>query len=76
MKTFVADNVFTSFADGIIVVKAPSKGKAIEMIKNKFNGYGFYEDCNSEKDCSDEMCLKHRVREMNDNELVYVYGGH
>lgn len=76
MKTYVAEEVLTSWTDGLIVVKAENKKKAMEIIKDEFTDLiDFFDDCGYEEDCKNEHCLKHRLRELKDNELVYVYGG-
>ena len=77
MKTYVAEEVLTSWTDGLIVVKAENKQKAMEMIKKEFSNFfiNFFDDCGYEEDCKNERCLKHRLRELKDNELVYVHGG-
>ena len=75
MKTYVAEEVLTSWTDGLIVVRAENKQKAMEIIKNELKYENFFDDCGYEEDCKNERCLKHRLRELRDNELVYVHGG-
>ena len=76
MKTYVAEEVLTSWTDGLIVVKAENKQKAMEMIKKEFLHFiDFFDNCGYEEDCKSSRCLKHRLRELKDNELVYVYRG-
>jgi hypothetical protein len=73
MKTFVAENVLQSYRDGMIVVKTTSRKRAIEIIRNQFPYHGFYSDCGNTQ-CSSEYCLKHRLREMEDDEIVFIWG--
>ena len=75
MKTYVAEEVLTSWTDGLIVVKAENKQKAMEIIKNELKYEDFFDECGYEEDCKSERYLKHRLRELKDNELVYVHGG-
>lgn len=75
MKTYVAEEVLTSWTDGLIVVKAENKQKAMEIIKNELEYEDFFDDCGYKEDCKNEHCLKHRLRELKDNEIVYVHGG-
>ena len=73
MKTFVAENVLQSYGDGMIVVTTTSRKKAIEIIRNEFPYHGFYTDC-GDIQCESEYCLKHRLRVMKDNEILYLWG--
>ena len=76
MKTFVMEDVLTAYTSGLVVVKAKNKEKAMEMIKKEFLPFiDFFDNCGYEEDCKSSRCLKHRLRELKDNELVYVYGG-
>ena len=74
MKTFIAENVLEGYSSGLIVVKAQSRKKAIEIIKKEFDGHDFIDDCRDTEDCRSEYCLKHRVRELRDNEILSVWG--
>lgn len=74
MKTFVAENVLEDYSSGLIVVKAQSRKKAVEIIKNTFKNHGFIVDCGDVEDCKSEYCLKHRLRELKDNEILSVWG--
>ena len=74
MKTFVAENVLRNYGDGMIVVKTTSRKKAIEIIKKEFPDHGFYyRNCKITR-CISEYCLKHRLREMEDDEIVFIWG--
>ena len=82
MKTFVMENVLTDYTSGLIVVKAEDKEKAIKIIMKEFPTHDFVDDCLGDKNCSEyalndnnEGCLRCKLRELKDNELVYVYGG-
>jgi hypothetical protein len=73
MKTFVAENPLPSYSYSIIVVKTTSRRKAIEIIKKEFPDHGFYyRNCKITR-CVSEYCLKHRLREMKDDEILYVW---
>lgn len=61
MKTFVAEGVLTDYTSGMVVVKASNLKKAIDIVRKNFD-YS-----------ADEICES--LREMENNELVYVYGG-
>lgn len=74
MITFVATGVLRDYETGMIVLKAPNREKAIEMIKHEFPSHGFILDCGDKEDCDSEYCLKYRLRELKDNELLYVWG--
>ena len=75
MRTFVAEKVLENWGTGLIVVKTQSRKRAVEMIKNQFPNHGFILNCGHIKeDCDSEYCLKHRLRELKDNELLYVWG--
>ena len=74
MKTFVATGVLQIYTSGMIVVKAQSRKKAIEIIKKEFSYRDFIDDCGETEDCRSEYCLKHRVRELRDNEILSVWG--
>lgn len=73
MKTFVAENVLQSYRDGMIVVKTTSRKRAIEIIKEQFHSHDFIIDCGNTQ-CVSEYCLKHRLREMEDDEIVFIWG--
>ena len=73
MKTFVAENVLQNYGDGMIVVKTTSRKKAIEIIKDQFHSHDFIIDCGNTQ-CVSEYCLKHRLREMEDDEIVFIWG--
>lgn len=74
MKTFVATKVLVSWGSGMIVLKAQSRKKAVERILNEFSVHDFFVDCGFKEDCHNEYCLKHRLRELKDDELLYVWG--
>ncbi len=61
MKTFVVENVLRDYTSGLIVVKAKNIESAKKLLKEKFDDT--YED------------VTNGIREMQDNEIVYVYGG-
>ncbi len=77
MKTFVAEDVLVSWHSGLIVVKAENKAEAIKFIKKELASCDFIDSCDMEdgEKCYNEYCLMHRLRELRDNEVVYVYGG-
>ena len=74
MKTFVAEDVLENYGSGMIVVKARNKKKAIEIIKNKLNNYEFIDDCGKSDNCCNQHCLRHRLRELKNNEILYIEG--
>ena len=74
MKTFVAEDVLFNCDSGLIVVKARNKKKAVEIIKNKLNNYEFIDDCGKSDNCCNQYCLRHRVRELKNNEILYIEG--
>ena len=61
MKTFVVENVLGDYTPGLIIVKAKNIESAKKLLKEKFDDT--YED------------VTNGIREMQDNEIVYVYGG-
>ena len=61
MKTFVVENVLRDYTSGLIVVKAKNIESAKKLLKEQFDDT--YED------------VTNGIREMQDNEIVYVYGG-
>ena len=61
MKTFVVENVLGDYTPGLIIVKAKTIECAKKLLKEKFDDT--YED------------VTNGIREMQDNEIVYVYGG-
>lgn len=75
MKTYVAEDVLTSWTSGLIVVKAENIDEAIKLILKEFD----YDDLccgeSGEDDNKNKECLKKKMRELKDNELVYIYGG-
>lgn len=71
MKTYVVENILCDYTCGLIVVKAKNKEDAIEMIINEIHDPVFY--CEHEID--NRKCLREKIRELNDNEIVYVKGG-
>lgn len=73
MKTYVAEGVLTDYTSGMIVVKAKNKKVAIELVMNA-TPHDFIMDCGRDA-CYDEDCLTHKLRELKDNEVAYVYGG-
>jgi antirestriction protein len=72
MKTFVAEEVLSDWTSGMIVVKAIDINQAMDLIIAEFPM--FYKKCDMES-CELEYCLQHRLRELKDNEIAYVYGG-
>lgn len=82
MKTFVAEYVLWDYTPGLIVVKAKDKEEAIKLIMKELNYLNFCEDFISDKGCEEYVsnndnkgCLRCKLRELKDNEVVYVYGG-
>ena len=70
MKTFIAENVLEDYSSGLIVVKAQSRKKAIEIIKNTFKNHGFIVDCGDVEDCKSVVAyLKIKRTESNGNQL-------
>ena len=61
MKTFVVENVLGDYTPGLIIVKAKNIESAKKLLKEQFDDT--YED------------VTNGIREMQDNEIVYVYGG-
>ena len=74
MKTFVAEDVLENYGSGLIVVKAKNGKKAIEIIKNELNMYEFIDDCGKSDNCYNQHCLRHRLRELKNNEILYIEG--
>jgi hypothetical protein len=64
MKTFVAEGVLTDFTDGLVVVKAANMEEAVKLINDVNSGLTYYED---------EVISA--LRELKDNEIVFVRGG-
>jgi hypothetical protein len=73
MKTFVVEDVLRDYTPGLIVVKAKNKKEALKLIASdqQLSYHDFTDDCGS----SDSLCLADKIRELKDNEVVYVYGG-
>ena len=69
MKTFVVEDVLRDYTPGLIVVKAKNKEEALKLINKELSFHDFIDDCGSAD------CLADKIRELNDNEVVYVYGG-
>lgn len=61
MKTFVVENVLCDYTCGLIVVKAKNIECAKDLLRKKFNDT--YEDVTKD------------IRELQNDEIVYVYGG-
>jgi hypothetical protein len=61
MKTFVVENILCDYSCGLIVVKAKDVESAKNLLRDKFNDT--YEN------------ITNGIRELKDNEIVYVYGG-
>ena len=70
MKTFVAENVMIDYTPGLIVVKAKNKKEAIELVLKEVH---FDRICDDTYD--NKLCLSNKLRELKDNEVVYVVGG-
>ena len=70
MKTFVVEDVLTDYTSGLIVVKAKNKKEALKLIATdqQLSYHDFTDDCGA-------GCLADKIRELKDNEVVYVYGG-
>ena len=69
MKTFVVEDVLRDYTPGLIVVKAKNKKEALKLINKELSFHDFAYDCGGAD------CLADKIRELNDNEVVYVYGG-
>ena len=71
MKTFVVEDVLRDYTSGLIVVKAKNKKEALKLIATdqQLLFHDFTDDCGSAD------CLADKIRELKDNEVVYVYGG-
>jgi hypothetical protein len=67
MKTFVAENVLCNYTAGLIVIKA----ETIEDAIIKCHKLKYYNYPNS----SLVTEISENIRELKDDELVYVYGG-
>lgn len=61
MKTFVAEDVLCDYTCGLIVVKAKNKKEAVKLIYQKDSF--LIED------------IVKKLRELKENEVVFVYGG-
>lgn len=73
MKTFVAEDVLTDYTPGLIVVKAKNKKEAIELVLKEVC---FDPICDEDGiDYDNKLCLSNKLRELKDNEVVYVVGG-
>ena len=66
MKTYVAQNVLCDYTCGMVVVKADSLEDAIKLLKNAKDENGYERDVS--KTASE-------LRELKNNECLYVYGG-
>ncbi|MHB8281269.1 MAG: hypothetical protein ACYDDE_00525 [bacterium] len=64
MKTFVAENVLCDETCGLIVIKAENKESALRLLENH-EEFWLFENEN----------IKKELRELKDNEVVYVAGG-
>ncbi len=74
MRTFIAEGVMRGYYDvGCIVVNTETLEKAMDLIIEKYDDYEFTKDCGNES-CEFEWCLKHRMREMKNDEVVYIAG--
>ena len=71
MKTFVVEDVLRDYTSGLIVVKAKNKKEALKLIYENEH-LSFYD---LSDDCSRDDCLANKIRELKDNEVVYVHGG-
>ena len=72
------ENVLRDYTSGLIVVKAKDKEEAIKIIMKEFPTYDFVYDSFYDKNCNCEDNVSYvrcKLRELKDNELVYVYGG-
>ena len=69
MKTFVVEDVLRDYTPGLIVVKAKNKKEALKLINEKLSFHDFTNDC------FHADCLEDKIRELKDNEVVYVHGG-
>ena len=69
MKTFVVEDVLRDYTPGLIVVKARNKEEALKLINKELSFHDFTDDC------FHVDCLADKIRELKDNEVVYVYGG-
>ena len=66
MKTFVAENVLYDYTAGMVVVKAENIEKAIKVCKAWFS---------YDIDDPEFNEISERIRELKDNEVVFVKGG-
>ena len=71
MKTFVVEDILRDYTPGLIVVKAKNKKEALKLIATdqQLSCHDFTDDCSS------AGCLADKIRELKDNEVVYVHGG-
>ncbi len=88
MKTYVAEGVLCNWSCGMIVVKAENKDDAVRLVmetvrkeSGEYTASTLYENC-FEEEClkykeqkDNEGCLKCKLRELGDNEVVYMEGG-
>ena len=71
MKTFVVEDILRDYTPGLIVVKAKNKKEALMLIASDQQlSYHDFTD-----DCFHVDCLADKIRELKDNEVVYVHGG-
>ena len=69
MKTFVVEDVLRDYTLGLIVVKARNRKEALKLIDQQIPFHDFTDDC------FHVDCLADKIRELKDNEVVYVHGG-
>lgn len=68
MKTFYLEGVLSDYTDGLIVVRATNKEKAMEIILEHFGHRDEFQESSLED-------RKANLSELTENELVYVFGG-
>ncbi len=89
MRTFIVEDVLWGFNGGTIIVKAENEDEAIRLIKEqyKYDFNDFYKDCGKyyyefpppcyehfeKKDA--EGCLRCKMRELDENEVIFDWGG-
>jgi hypothetical protein len=74
MKTFIFENVGASyFGSGHIIVTAETADKAMDLVIKKYSSRKFIKNC-GEKKCILSECLIHRIRELKENDIMYIEG--
>ena len=79
MKTYVVEDTLCDYTCGAIVVKAKNVDEAIKLILNSKDAkdYNFCknENYNPPNIIKNKKCLKDKIRELKDNEVLGIWGG-